>query len=275
MRVGLLGYGNVGRAFARLLAARAPDLAARRGVDVRLAAVASRRGASARDPALGDVRWTADLLSVATAPDVDVVVELLGGLEPANALIRAALGAGKSVVTANKLLLAKEGSALQALARAQGGRARDRGGGRGRDSDPARAPRELRGRPGRVRRGHPERDVQLHPHGDGGDGPRVRRRPEGRAAARLRGGRPRERRRRGGRGVQARAPRPARVRPRRAGRADRARGDHAPPSVRLPLREKARPHAAAARRRARAPLGPTSSSPCAPTSSRRRRFSRR
>jgi homoserine dehydrogenase len=117
VRVGLLGFGNVGRAFARLLVSRAPELSSRRGVDLRLVAVGTRRGAQVRDADLGDVRWTTDMASVATAPDVDLVVELIGGLEPANALIRAALAAGKIVVTANKLLLAKEGAALQALAR--------------------------------------------------------------------------------------------------------------------------------------------------------------
>ncbi|MGA7992044.1 MAG: homoserine dehydrogenase, partial [Thermoanaerobaculia bacterium] len=70
-----------------------------------------------RDPGLEGVRWTSDLASVAAGPDVDVVVELIGGHEPACTLIRSALSAGKSVVTANKLLLAKEGATLQALAR--------------------------------------------------------------------------------------------------------------------------------------------------------------
>jgi homoserine dehydrogenase len=117
VRVGLLGYGNVGRAFARLLVSRAPELSSRRGVGLRLVAVGARRAAQVRDAGFGDVRWTTDMASVATASDVDLVVELIGGHEPANALIRAALGAGKTVVTANKLLLAKEGAALQALAR--------------------------------------------------------------------------------------------------------------------------------------------------------------
>lgn len=120
VRIGLLGYGTVGRAFARLIASRAPDLDVRRGVALRLVAVGTRRGSEARGPGLGDVRWTPDLASIAAAPDVDLVVELIGGHEPANALIRSALGAGKSVVTANKLLLAREGAALQALARENG-----------------------------------------------------------------------------------------------------------------------------------------------------------
>jgi homoserine dehydrogenase len=66
------------------------------------------------------VRWTEDLASVATDPGIDLVVELLGGIEPANGLIRAALNSGKSVVTANKMLLARHGTELQALARAKG-----------------------------------------------------------------------------------------------------------------------------------------------------------
>lgn len=117
-RVGLLGFGTVGRAFARLLAREAPDLAARRRVNLSLAAVATRDADRRRDPTVGSgVRFTDDLMSVATDPGVDVVVELLGGLEPAHALIRAALGAGKGVVTANKMLLARHGTGLAALAR--------------------------------------------------------------------------------------------------------------------------------------------------------------
>src|SRR5664279_33698 len=121
VRVGLIGFGTVGRAFARLLAREAPDLALRRGVSLSLAAVGTRRADTKRDPGLGaGVRWTEDLESVATDPGVDVVVELLGGIEPANGLIRTALGAAKSVVTANKMLLARRGNAFQDLAREKG-----------------------------------------------------------------------------------------------------------------------------------------------------------
>src|SRR5512141_3140589 len=121
VRVGLIGFGTVGQAFARLLAREAPDLRSRRGVSLSLVAVANRGVDRKRDESLGGgVRWTDDLASVATDPGVDVVVELLGGIEPANGLIRAALSAGKSVVTANKMLLARHGTDLQALARAKG-----------------------------------------------------------------------------------------------------------------------------------------------------------
>ncbi|HEX2799494.1 MAG TPA: homoserine dehydrogenase, partial [Thermoanaerobaculia bacterium] len=121
VRVGLIGFGTVGRAFASLLAREAPDLDSRRRVRLSLVAVASRNADRRRDPGLGaGVRWTDDLTSVATDPGVDLVVELLGGIEPANGLIRAALNTGKSVVTANKMLLARHGTGLQALAREKG-----------------------------------------------------------------------------------------------------------------------------------------------------------
>src|SRR5476651_562345 len=108
VRVGLIGFGTVGRAFARLLTREAADLALRRGVNLSLAAVGTRGADTKRDPGLGtDVRWTSDLASVVTDPGCDIVVELLGGIDPANGFIRAALGAGKSVVTANKMLLAR------------------------------------------------------------------------------------------------------------------------------------------------------------------------
>ena len=120
-RVGLIGFGTVGRAFAGLLAREAPDLAVRRGVNLSLVAVATRRAEKARAAFLKECpRLTDDLMSVVTDPGVDLVVELLGGIEPANGLIREALGAGKSVVTANKMLLARHGSALQALALEKG-----------------------------------------------------------------------------------------------------------------------------------------------------------
>ncbi len=121
VRLGLIGYGTVGGSFVRLLERRAESLRSDYGVDLRLVAVGSlaideRKGL----PADGGVRLTTDLASVAEDPRVDILVELLGGLEPAQDLIRRALAAGKSVVTANKLLLARAGGELAELAALHG-----------------------------------------------------------------------------------------------------------------------------------------------------------
>jgi homoserine dehydrogenase len=121
LRLGLLGFGTVGKALARLVDAESGRLARQLGVDLRFVAVASRalpRKAAHGLPA--GARIGEDLFDVATAPDVDVVVELLGGLDPAGPLLVAALGAGKSVVTANKALLAARGTELARLARERG-----------------------------------------------------------------------------------------------------------------------------------------------------------
>ncbi len=123
LRVGLLGYGAVGRELVRLLGSEGPRLAESYGLELRLVAVASR--ALPRRPELlssipPGVRVEEDLPAVALAPDVDVVVELLGGLEPAGSLVESALRAGRAVVTANKLLLAARGTELARLARGTG-----------------------------------------------------------------------------------------------------------------------------------------------------------
>jgi homoserine dehydrogenase len=117
--VGLLGLGTVGGAFARILLEDGERLARDAGVELRLAAVGNRSVEKKRASLPeSDTRFTEDLESVVDDPEVTLVVELLGGLEPAGSLVARALRAGKSVVTANKLLLAERGSELAALARA-------------------------------------------------------------------------------------------------------------------------------------------------------------
>ncbi|MGZ6272333.1 MAG: homoserine dehydrogenase, partial [Candidatus Limnocylindrales bacterium] len=122
LRIALLGLGTVGLEVARGLLERAGDLAAAAGGrELTLEAVAVRDPGRDRGLALPRaVRRSADLAAVVTDPAVDVVVELLGGLEPAGELIVAALDAGKAVVTANKALLARRGAALEAHARRTG-----------------------------------------------------------------------------------------------------------------------------------------------------------
>lgn len=117
VRVALLGCGTVGSEVVRLLGEQADDLAARVGAPVELAGVAVRR--PHRHPELGDL-VTADAHALVTRDDVDVVVEVIGGIEPARALLLDALKSGKSVVTANKALLAEDGTTLSEAADAAG-----------------------------------------------------------------------------------------------------------------------------------------------------------
>jgi homoserine dehydrogenase len=122
LRVGLLGLGTVGGAVAaRLLDDRWRREAQRQGTAPELVAIGVRDPERARGVELPDtIERTADLASVAQRPDVDVVVELIGGTSDAKEAIRTALSAGKSVVTANKALLAQQGMELETAAREAG-----------------------------------------------------------------------------------------------------------------------------------------------------------
>ena len=109
VRVGVLGYGNVGAAVVALIAENGDTIAARTGLQLEVARVAVRDMAKARS---GFATFTDDAAGVAVDPDVDLIVEVIGGLQPAKDLVLAALKAGKPVVTANKELMAACGAEL-------------------------------------------------------------------------------------------------------------------------------------------------------------------
>jgi homoserine dehydrogenase len=118
LRIGLLGFGTVGSAFAEVLAAAGNR-------DVRITRVFNRgverkRGHERAKFVAADAVWTERVEDVLEAADVDVVVELMGGLDPAERWLRRALSAGKHVVTANKQLIAYRGTELFALAASKG-----------------------------------------------------------------------------------------------------------------------------------------------------------
>jgi homoserine dehydrogenase len=112
VRVGMLGCGNVGAAVARMLHDHAPEVQRRAGVRVEIARVVVRDPAKPRDVPVAAGRFTGDAHQVVSDPSIDVVVELIGGVEPARSLILGAMAAGKSVVTANKALLSEHGGEL-------------------------------------------------------------------------------------------------------------------------------------------------------------------
>ena len=112
LRVAVLGCGSVGSQVVRLLAEQAGDLAARVGAPVELVGVAVRRIDAPREVEVPAGLLTTDAQALVTRADVDLVIEVIGGIEPARSLILAALESGASVVTANKALLAEDGPTL-------------------------------------------------------------------------------------------------------------------------------------------------------------------
>jgi len=121
LRVALLGCGTVGSEVFRLLGEQGVDLAARVGAPLQVAGVAVRDPSGrARAAGVPDELVTTDAMGLVTRPDVDIVVEMIGGIEPARSLLLAAMQTGKSVVTANKALLGADGAVMHAAAREHG-----------------------------------------------------------------------------------------------------------------------------------------------------------
>jgi homoserine dehydrogenase len=116
VRVGLLGCGNVGGALAEILLTRADDIAERTGIRLELVAIAVGDPSKPRAAAVDKGLIGADAAALVARDDVDVVVELIGGLHPAHELVETALRNGKPVVTGNKALLAVASAELAEVA---------------------------------------------------------------------------------------------------------------------------------------------------------------
>ena len=245
-RIGLLGHGTVGGAFETLLGERADHVAAITGLRPEISGVLTRSRGDFEEILAG----------------CELVVELIGGLEPARDYVLRAMRAGKHVVTANKQLL------VPSRRGAVGGRARARraaalrGVGRGRRAGHPRAAGVARRR---ARRPHPrdrQRHDELHPVGDGPHRLLLRRCAGRRPAPGLRRGRPDRRRQRQGRGREDGDPRAAGVRHARAHRPGHVRGHRAHHRRRHGVRRGARPrpeadrHRGAHRRQARGARAP-------------------
>jgi len=118
LRVAVLGCGTVGTEVVRLLREQATDLTARSGARLELVGIAVRDTSAPRDPVVDPALLTTDAAGLVRR--ADLVVELMGGIEPARTLVLDALAAGASVVTANKALLAAHGPELYEAAEERG-----------------------------------------------------------------------------------------------------------------------------------------------------------
>ncbi|MBN8906307.1 MAG: homoserine dehydrogenase, partial [Rhodospirillales bacterium] len=120
LSVAVAGLGTVGAGVLTLLRDNAAIVAARAGRPIAVTAVSARDRSKDRGIPLSGLRWYEDPVALAADPEIDVVVELIGGSDgPARDLVEAALAAGKPVVTANKAMLAVHGASLAAAAEAR------------------------------------------------------------------------------------------------------------------------------------------------------------
>ncbi len=119
-RLGLIGLGTVGGGVAEILAKHQDLIVARSGASMEIVRAAVRDVDRVREGAAHHVRLTTKIEDIVSAPDVDIVVELMGGVDAAYKHIRRALENGKPVVTANKAVLAQHGPELYAIAAAHG-----------------------------------------------------------------------------------------------------------------------------------------------------------
>ncbi len=120
VKVGLLGLGTVGGGTATVLMKNAEEIARRAGRDIVVSVAAALDPERAKELGMTDTRITKDAFEVVNDPEVDIVVELIGGYSPALELVLAAIENGKHVVTANKALIATHGNEIFAAAQKQG-----------------------------------------------------------------------------------------------------------------------------------------------------------
>jgi homoserine dehydrogenase len=120
VKIGLLGLGTVGGGTATVLMRNAEEIARRAGRGIRVDMAAARELDRAQELGLKDVRLTENAEEVVNDPDCEVIVELIGGYEPARTLVLKAIENGKHVVTANKALIAMHGDEIFKAAQAKG-----------------------------------------------------------------------------------------------------------------------------------------------------------
>ncbi len=116
LRIGLLGCGNVGAALVTLLDERRDAVAARTLLELEITRIAVRSTAKDRGLRIDPSVFCTDAADIVSDPEIDIVVEVIGGIEPARSLLHDAIAAGKPVVTGNKELLANHGAQLFAAA---------------------------------------------------------------------------------------------------------------------------------------------------------------
>ncbi len=119
VKVGLLGLGTVGGGVTRVLARNAEEISRRAGREIAITHAAARN-LDTTTANTGGMKLTGEALEVVDDPEVSIIVELMGGYEPARSLVLRALANGKHVVTANKALIARHGNEIFAAARANG-----------------------------------------------------------------------------------------------------------------------------------------------------------